>query len=128
MLATRATYRQRERQPRASERDSGESSRQRGHESQAGSGAQQAGFLTYVLATILITAALLFYVYLRVGSLQLGYLLTSERQQQLKLVLDNRALKTEIGTLSAPGRIRRMATEKLGMVPAERIIDLTGGG
>ena len=88
---------------------------------------REASFWTYVFATILITGALLFYVYLHVGSLRLGYELSDLRSSQLKLVQENRALKTEIGSLSGPARIRRLAREKLGMVPAEKIVDLTGG-
>lgn len=84
-----------------------------------------AGFGTYVFATILITASLVFYVFLRVGSLQLGYRLSRERHQQIGLVQENRMLKTEIGTLSAPARIRQLAASKLGMVPAEHIVDLS---
>ncbi len=87
----------------------------------------RASFGTYLVATILITAALLFYVFLHVGNLRVGYELSQTRGEQLKLVQDNRALKTEIGTLSAPARVRGLASEKLGMVPAERIVNLIGG-
>ncbi|MFH1807245.1 MAG: hypothetical protein ABIJ09_00770 [Pseudomonadota bacterium] len=92
---------------------------------QAASSGARAGFGTYVLAMILIAASLVFYVFLRVSSLQLGYQLSQARTDQLKLVQENRALKTEIGTLSAPGRIRSLSTGTLGMVPAEHIIDLS---
>lgn len=84
----------------------------------------KASFGTYCIAVALITGALTFYVYLRVSSLSFGYLLTQQRQQQLQLVQENRALKTEIGTLSSPRRIRSVAVEKLGMAPAEQFVEL----
>lgn len=84
-----------------------------------------ASFLNFVVAAAAITAALLFYIYFRVESLRLGYILTQHQQTQLRLVLENRALKTEIGTLTSPARLRRLAEEKLGMVPAKHIVDLT---
>ena len=81
-------------------------------------------FGTYLSAVALIVAALTFYVHFRVGSLRIGYQLTQARQDQLALVMENRALKTEIGMLSAPSRIRTIATQQLQMVAADRIVDL----
>ena len=74
----------------------------------------------------MIATALTFYVYFRVGSLHVGYQLTRARQDQLQLVMENRAPKTEIGMLSAPTRIRTIATQQLQMVTADRIVDLQG--
>jgi cell division protein FtsL len=85
---------------------------------------RQSSFGTYLFAVAFIVTALTFYVYFRVGSLRVGYNLTQARQEQLKLVMENRALKTEISMLSAPSRIRTLATEQLQMVPADRIVDL----
>jgi len=84
----------------------------------------QSSFGSYLFAVAVVVAALTFYVYFRVGSLRVGYNLTQTRQEQLKLVMENRALKTEISMLSAPSRIRTIATEQLQMVPADRIVDL----
>jgi cell division protein FtsL len=95
--------------------------------SHVGTARPRASFGTYFLAAAIITAALTFYVFLRVSSLHLGYVLTQSRQDQMRLVLENRALKTEIGTLSTPARIRRLASEKLGMVPGEKLVDLAEG-
>jgi cell division protein FtsL len=95
--------------------------------SHVGSASPRASFGTYFLAAAIITAALTFYVFLRVSSLHLGYVLTQARQDQMRLVLENRALKTETGTLSTPSRIRRLAGEKLGMVPGEKLVNLGEG-
>jgi cell division protein FtsL len=81
-------------------------------------------FGSYLFAVALVAASLTFYVYFRVGSLRVGYQLTQARQDQLQLVMENRALKTEIGMLSAPSRIRAIATQQLQMTPADRIVDL----
>ncbi|MBN2359402.1 MAG: cell division protein FtsL [Deltaproteobacteria bacterium] len=72
----------------------------------------------------MVAAALTFYVYFRVGSLRVGYQLTQARQDQLQVVMENRALKTEISMLSAPSRLRAIAAQQLQMVPADRIVDL----
>lgn len=85
---------------------------------------RQSSFGSYLFAVAIIVTALTFYVYFRVGSLRVGYNLTQARQEQLKLVMENRALKTEISMLSAPSRIRTLATEQLQMVPADRIVNL----
>lgn len=84
----------------------------------------RASFGTYLLAAIIITASLTFYVFLRVSSLHLGYVLTQSRQEQLQLVMDNRALETEISTLSSPARIRELASKELGLVPGDRLVQL----
>ena len=92
--------------------------------SQAGPAPGRAGFFSYACAAILIVGSLVFYVSLRVHSLDLGYQLTRLRQQQMQLVLDNRALHTEVSTLSAPARIRKLAIDRMGMVPALQIVEI----
>lgn len=91
------------------------------------SSTRSAGFGHYVLGFVMITAALLFYVYLHVGTLAIGYQLSQIRAEQLKLVRENRALQTEVGSLSTPSRIRQIATEKLGMRSAHKILTIEGG-
>lgn len=85
---------------------------------------RRASFGSYLLACAMITAALSFYVHLHVTSLRIGYRLTDLRQQQLKLVLQNRALKTEVGTLTAPARMQSLANGKLGMVAPQELIEI----
>ena len=85
------------------------------------SGSRRAGFADFVVAAVMITGALLFYVYLHVSTLAIGYDLSRIRNDQLNLLREQRALKTEVGSLAAPGRIRKIANEQLGMQPARKI-------
>lgn len=85
-----------------------------------------AGFFDYILAAALMTGALVFYVYLHVSTLAIGYELSQTRHEQLNLLRENRALKTEVGSLAAPSRIRKIANEKMGMHPARKIERIKG--
>lgn len=87
---------------------------------------RRAGFTDFVLAAVMITAALVFYVYLHVSTLAIGYELSQIRSDQLSLLRENRALKTEVGSLAAPSRIRKIANQKLGMQPARKIERIGG--
>ncbi len=90
----------------------------------------RARFGDYVIAAVMLTAALVFYVYLHVSTLAIGYDLSRIRADQLRMVRENRALTTEVGSLAAPSRIRRIARTSLGMQAArkiERINEENGG-
>ena len=74
------------------------------------------GSFRRVLIAFLIVAALLLYVGGKVKIVQLGYQIEVLEREQLELEHENRSLLIEASSLSAPARIEKIATKRLGMI------------
>ncbi|MEW5849031.1 MAG: hypothetical protein AB2A00_09455 [Myxococcota bacterium] len=78
-----------------------------------------AGMGTHMVAAVMLVSAVLFLAWVRVAALHLGYELGKLRHEQDVLVQERNALEVEIGFLKSPARLRDLAVNKLGMVPAQ---------
>jgi cell division protein FtsL len=63
---------------------------------------------------------LLLHVWLRLQVVQLGYALSSTAKLQAHLEQEQRELKIELRTLSAPDRLEAMARQRLGLAAPEK--------
>jgi len=73
---------------------------------------KRAGAYTVGIAVCML---LVVYVWQRVNVIRAGYELEQLKKEKARLVKLNDMLKIEVATLSAPGRIERIATSRLGM-------------
>lgn len=71
-------------------------------------------FLPIGLGCVLVALALVL-VWQRLRVVQLGYVLSATSKVQRKLEQENRELKLELATLTAPGRLELMARRRLGL-------------
>ncbi len=74
------------------------------------------GTFRHVLIVLVIIAALLLYVGGKVQIVRLGYQLEVVEREKHELEHENRSLRIEVSSLSAPARIERIAVKRLGMV------------
>lgn len=72
-----------------------------------------------VLALGLIGIVLL-HVWLRLQVVHMGYVLATTSKLQGQLEQENRELKVELATLTAPDRLEAMARRRLGLRPPEK--------
>lgn len=72
-----------------------------------------------VLALSLIGVVLL-HVWLRLQVVHMGYALATTSKLQSQLEQENRELKVELATLTAPDRLEAMARRRLGLRPPEK--------
>ncbi len=70
-----------------------------------------------VLGGLLACTFAMGYVWIRLRVVDLGYQLGKESRLSQQLDDENRRLRVAVESLKAPGRIERVAREKLGMVP-----------
>jgi len=57
----------------------------------------------------------LFFVWIRLKTIQYGYLISQETEYHQKLLIYNKQLRIEIATLRSPARIEAIAIKELGM-------------
>ncbi len=74
------------------------------------------GSFRRVLIALVIISALLLYVGGKVKIVQLGYQLEVLERERNELEHENRSLRIEVSSLSAPARIERIAIKRLGMI------------
>jgi|SRR3990167_9987325 len=73
-------------------------------------------FLFRILFLVAFMAILsLFYIWSRIQIVQYGYDINALRGRHRQLVEENKKLNVEVATLKSPGRISRIAREKLKM-------------
>ncbi len=70
-----------------------------------------------VLGGLLACMFAMAYVWVRLRVVDLGYQLGKESRLAQQLDDENRRLRVTVESLKAPGRIERVARDKLGMVP-----------
>ena len=71
-------------------------------------------FLTVALSCLLVALALLL-VWQRLRVVQLGYVLSTAAKLERRLEQENRELRVELATLTAPERVENMAKKRLGL-------------
>jgi cell division protein FtsL len=64
---------------------------------------------------IFIMPLVLFYTWSRVQIVQMNYEINRNKQDQLRLLDENKRLLTEVAVLKTPERLRAFAQERLGM-------------
>lgn len=80
---------------------------------------RKAWLASFSLVSLLVGLAL-FYVWLRLQVVHMGYVLASTTKLQNQIEHENRELKVELATLTSPDRLEAMARRRLGMMPPER--------
>jgi len=73
--------------------------------------------LALVLGAIVFVAVALLLVWVRLQSVHTGYQLSAARHLAHRLEQEQRELELELATLTSPGRLERLARERLGMGP-----------
>ena len=68
-----------------------------------------------LVLVILVTGAIL-HVHARLQEVHLGYDLSEAAQENRKLLVERRKLQVEVATLRSPRRLRKLASEKLGLM------------
>lgn len=81
----------------------------------AGPAKPRRNVLAPVALSVLVAALALLLVWQRLRVVQFGYVLSSAAKLERRLEGDNRELKIELATLTAPGRLESMARERLGL-------------
>lgn len=72
-----------------------------------------------LLAGLGIIGLLLLFVWERVDIVRVGYRIEQLKTQQVALQREQDELRVKVSALTAPERIARAATEKLGMLPPQ---------
>ncbi len=73
-----------------------------------------------VVAVVFFVVSLLFMTFVHVGTLITGYSVADLEQQQDQMLRDLQAMKLEEAVLKRPERIRKIAIEKLDLIPASK--------
>ncbi len=73
-----------------------------------------------VIAFAAITSLVLLFVWERVDIVRIGYHIERLKAQKVVLERERDELRVKLSSLTAPERIARMATEKLGMVQPDK--------
>lgn len=76
-------------------------------------------FLGIFLGLVLI-AAVLAHVWLRLQVVRMGYVLSTTSKLQARLEQENRELKVELATLTSPDRLEALARQRLGLTAPEK--------
>ena len=69
---------------------------------------------------LVLIAAVLLHVWLRLQVVRLGYVLSTTSKLQSRLEQENRELKVELATLTSPDRLESLARQRLGFVAPEK--------
>jgi cell division protein FtsL len=72
-----------------------------------------------LLAVLGIIGLLLMFVWERVDIVRVGYRIEQLKTQKIALQREQDELRVKVSALTAPDRIAKAATEKLGMVPPQ---------
>jgi cell division protein FtsL len=72
-----------------------------------------------LLAALGVIGMLLLFVWERVDIVRVGYRIEQLKAQKILLQREQDELRVKVSALTAPDRIARAATEKLGMVPPQ---------
>ncbi len=72
-----------------------------------------------LLAALGVIGMLLLFVWERVDIVRVGYRVEQLKTQRIALQREQDELRVKVSALTAPDRIARAATEKLGMVPPQ---------
>ena len=72
-----------------------------------------------LLAVLGIIGMLLLFVWERVDIVRVGYRIEALKAQKVALQREQDELRVKVSALTAPDRIAKAATEKLGMVPPQ---------
>lgn len=72
-----------------------------------------------LLAALGVIGMLLLFVWERVDIVRVGYRIEHLKTQKIALQREQDELRVKVSALTAPDRIARAATEKLGMVPPQ---------
>jgi cell division protein FtsL len=72
-----------------------------------------------LLAALGVIGMLLLFVWERVDIVRVGYRIEQLKTQKIVLQREQDELRVKVSALTAPDRIARAATEKLGMVPPQ---------
>lgn len=78
--------------------------------------------LRLVALTLVLFGLGLFYTYQHNRVIYLGYRINAAKQRIAALQTDNKKLELKIAGLQSPGRVERIAREKLGMKEPERVL------
>ncbi len=70
-----------------------------------------------VLLTVLLMGSVLLYVWERVEIVRLGYHVERLKTKRVVLQRERDELQVKLSALSAPDRLARVATDRLGLVP-----------
>jgi cell division protein FtsL len=73
-----------------------------------------------VVATIFFVVSLLFMTFVHMGTLITGYSVADLEQRQDQMLRELQAMKLEEAVLKRPERIRKIAQEKLDLIPASK--------
>lgn len=72
-----------------------------------------------LLAVLGIIGVLLLFVWERVDIVRVGYRIEQLKTQKISLQREQDELRVKVSALTAPDRIAKAATEKLGMIPPQ---------
>jgi len=72
-----------------------------------------------LLAALGIIGMLLLFVWERVDIVRVGYRIEQLKTQKISLQREQDELRVKVSALTAPDRIAKAATEKLGMIPPQ---------
>jgi len=72
-----------------------------------------------LLAVLGIIGVLLLFVWERVDIVRVGYRIEQLKTQKISLQREQDELRVKVSALTAPDRIAKTATEKLGMIPPQ---------
>ncbi len=76
--------------------------------------------LVFVLLVFTLVGVVLLHVWLRLQVVHMGYVLSTSTKLQARLEQENRELKIELATLTAPDNVEAMARKRLGLVPPDK--------
>ena len=69
---------------------------------------------------LVLIAAILVHVWLRLQVVRMGYVLSTTSRLQTRLEQENRELKVELATLMSPDRLEVLARQRLGLIAPEK--------
>lgn len=76
--------------------------------------------IAIAVLTLSLIGVVLLHVWLRLQVVHMGYALATTSKLQSQLEQENRELKVELATLTAPDRLEAMARRRLGLRPPEK--------
>ncbi len=85
-----------------------------------GIGARLPFFLSSLFLAFLLVGVALVHVWLRLQVVHLGYVLSTTSKLENQLEQENRELKVELASLTAPDRLSEMARLRLGMMEPQK--------
>lgn len=76
---------------------------------------ERGSFFMFLLSILILFSVVLFYLWLRLEVVKLGYDISHANIVHLRLIEENKRLKLELSRLKSPERIERIAKEQLGL-------------